>query len=100
MRLELNSVPDDPTHDHLTGLLGMALSGIRRPFLIVLPDAGKSTVAFRAWVSDHGTQTPFDGVLRANPVLSVDGELLIALGPVVEVTVFKDGASTQTPLAA
>jgi hypothetical protein len=90
MRVDLNMVPNHPTHDDDTGLLGMALTGERRHFLIVLPDAGKSTVAFRAWVSDEGIQTPFDGVLRANPVLSVDGEVIIAFGPVVATTEEED----------
>jgi hypothetical protein len=95
MRVELNSVPDDPTHDHLTGLLHMALTKERRDFLVVMPDPGKSTVAFRGWVSDHGTQTPVDGVLRANPVLSIDGELLIAFGPVVATLAMEEEALPQ-----
>ena len=35
-------------------------------------------MAFQAWVSDHGTVTPFDGVLRSTPVLTVDGALVWA----------------------
>jgi hypothetical protein len=75
MRVELNLVPDHPTHDETTGFIALALGKIRRDWLIVLPDAGKTTVAFQAWVSDHGTVTPFDGVLRATPVLSIDGQM-------------------------
>jgi hypothetical protein len=75
MRVEVNLVPNHPTHDETTGFIGLALGKIRRDWLIVLPDAGKTTVAFQAWVSDHGTVTPFDGVLRATPVLSIDGQM-------------------------
>lgn len=75
MRVEINLVPAHVTHDETTGFIGLALGKIRRDWLIVLPDAGKTTVAFQAWVSDHGTVTPFDGVLRANPVLTVDGAM-------------------------
>jgi hypothetical protein len=75
MRVEVNLVPDHPTHDELTGMIFLALGKIRRDWLIVLPDAGKTTVAFQAWVSDHGTVTPFDGVLRSTPVLSIDGQM-------------------------
>ena len=73
MRVELNLVPDHPTHDETTGMIFLALGKIRRDWLIVFPDAGKTTVAFQAWVSDHGTVTPVDGVLRSTPVLSIDG---------------------------
>jgi hypothetical protein len=73
MRVEINLVPAHPTHDEITGLIGLALNKVRRDWLVVLPDAGKTTIAFQAWVSDHGTQTPVDGVLRSNPMLSIDG---------------------------
>jgi hypothetical protein len=76
MRVELNLVPDHPTHDETTGFIALALGKIRRDWLIVLPDVGKTTVAFQAWVSDHGTVTPFDGVLRATPTLSIDGAMV------------------------
>jgi hypothetical protein len=75
MRVEINLVPDHATHDETTGLIGLALGKIRRDWLIVLPDTGKTTVAFQAWVSDHGTVTPVEGVLRSTPVLSIDGQM-------------------------
>ena len=78
MRVEINLVPNHPTHDETTGFIGLALGKIRRDWLVVLPDAGHSTMAFQAWVSDHGTVTPFDGVLRSTPVLTVDGALVWA----------------------
>lgn len=79
MRVELNLVPDNPTHDEVTGLLFLALNKISRDFLVVFPDAGKSAVAFKAFVSDHGAQTPVEGLLRATPVLSIDGQMLWAM---------------------
>lgn len=75
MRVEVNLVPSHPTHDETTGLIFLALNKIRRPWLIVLPDVGKTTVAFEARVTDHGTVTPIEGVLRSTPVLSVDGAM-------------------------
>ena len=81
MRLELNLVPDHPTHDEVTGLIGLALGKTRRDWLIVFPDVGRSVVAFQGWVSDHGTQTPVDGLLRATPVISIDGAMLWSVTP-------------------
>ena len=81
MRLELNLVPDHPTHDEVTGLVALAAGKIRRDWLVVFPDAGKSVVAFQGWVSDLGVQTPVDGILRANPVLSIDGAMVWAVTP-------------------
>lgn len=75
MRVEVNLVPAHPTHSVGTGFLGLNLNKIRRDWLIVLPDVGKTTIAFEAWVSDQGTVTPHDGVLRANPVLTIDGPM-------------------------
>lgn len=76
MRLDLNLVPAHPTHNLSTGLIGLALGRENRPWLVVFPDAGKTTVAFRGWVSDHGIQTPVDGALKANPVISIDAEMV------------------------
>jgi hypothetical protein len=72
-RVEINLVPAHPTHNGTTGLIYLALNKIRRDWLVVLPDTGKTTVAFQARVTDHSTVTPFDGVLRATPLLSIDG---------------------------
>jgi hypothetical protein len=79
-RVEINLVPDDPTHDHLTGVQFLNLGKIRRDWMIVLPDTGKSVVAFQAWVSDEGTMAPVDGVLRATPILSIDGAMIFSMG--------------------
>lgn len=75
MRLTINLIPTHPTHDEDTGLLFLAITKTRRDFLVVFPDVGKTTVAFQARVMDHGTQTPMEGVLRATPVLSIDGAM-------------------------
>ena len=75
MRVEINLVPDHVTHGITDGMIGLALAKIRRDWLIVLPDAGKSAMAFQAYISDHSTLTPFDGVLRATPVFSIDGKM-------------------------
>jgi hypothetical protein len=72
MRVEINLVPDHPTHDATTGLMHLAIGKIRRDWLVVLPDIDKTTIAFAAWVTDHSTVTPVAGVLRSTPVLSID----------------------------
>jgi hypothetical protein len=74
-RLDINLVPAHATHNGTTGLIYLALNKIRRDFLVVLPDTGKTVVAFQARVIDHSTVTPFDGVLKSTPVLSVDGRM-------------------------
>jgi hypothetical protein len=79
-RVEINLVPAHPTHDHLTGVQFLNLSKIRRDWMVVFPDTGKSVVAFQAWVSDEGTMAPTDGVLRANPILSIDGVMIFSMG--------------------
>jgi hypothetical protein len=79
-RVEINLVPSHATHDHLTGVQFLNLGKIRRDWMVVLPDTGKSVVAFQAWVSDEGTVAPVDGVLRANPILSIDGIMMFSMG--------------------
>src|SRR5262245_5071473 len=83
MRIEINLVPHHPTHDDLTGLVYLAVGKIRRDWLVVLPDAGKTTVAFAAWVTDHSTVTPIAGVLRSTPVLTIDEMMQFSLPAVV-----------------
>ena len=79
--LELNLIPNNPTHDHLTGLIALAAGKTRRDWLVIFPDVGRSAVAFQGWVSDLGVQTPVDGLLRANPVISIDGRMEWAVTP-------------------
>jgi hypothetical protein len=78
MRLDINLVLAHATHDKLTGLLYVALNKIRRDWLVVFPDAGKTAVFFDAWVSDWGSATPVGGVLSAAPMVTVDGEMFWA----------------------
>jgi len=80
MRVEINLVPNHPTHDDQTGLVYLAVNKIRRDWLVVLPDADKTTIAFDAWVTDHSTVTPIAGVLRSTPVLTIDEQMLFAFG--------------------
>lgn len=51
MRLSLNHVPDHPTHDGTTGLWFLMVNRIRRPYLLVLPDAAKTTWWYSGWVT-------------------------------------------------
>jgi hypothetical protein len=78
MRVDINLVPDHATHDEVTGLIYLALNRIRRHWMIIFPDAGKTTFAWVGWVSDHGTNTPVADALRASPVISVDGAMIFS----------------------
>jgi hypothetical protein len=73
MRVTINLVPAHATHDKLTGLIFLALGRIRRDWLIVFPDAGKTTLHMLGYITSHVTVTPVDGVLRATPMLTPDG---------------------------
>src|SRR4029434_8211662 len=75
MRLDINYVPSIATHNATTGLLYLAMNRLRRDWLVVFPDVGRTTIFLNAWVSDHGAQTPVSGVLRATPTLTVDGAM-------------------------
>jgi hypothetical protein len=73
MRVTINLVPAHATHDKLTGLIFLALGRIRRDWLIVFPDVGKTTLHMLGYITSHTAVTPVDGVLRAMPMLTPDG---------------------------
>jgi hypothetical protein len=72
MRVDLNMVPADPTHDNITGLLASALSEVKRPWMLVYPTVPRAAAAWEGWVSDHGTQFPI-GPLQGSVVIAIDG---------------------------
>jgi hypothetical protein len=73
MRVTVNLVPAHVTHNATTGMLFLALGRIRRDWLIVFPDVGKTTLHMLGYITSHTTVTPVDGVLRAMPMLTPDG---------------------------
>lgn len=70
MRLSLNLVPDDPTHDPLTGLEYLLVNKIGRWFMLVFPDPAKTAWAFSGWVTSHRVQGPVAGLLTAETILT------------------------------
>lgn len=78
IQVTLNFVGDDPTHDGVTGLIHLALLRLSRPFLVVVPDATKTTIHFRAWVTDHPHSFPI-GALQTQATLSLDGRMTLSL---------------------
>lgn len=80
MRLTINLVPEHVTHDKTTGLLALALGKLEREWLVVFPDAGRATLHLAGWITAHTSVTPVDGVLRANPVLTPDGQIVFSHG--------------------
>ncbi|HEX6827143.1 MAG TPA: hypothetical protein VF077_12570 [Nitrospiraceae bacterium] len=70
IRLSLHLVPDDPTHDPVTGLEHLLLNKLERWFLIVFPDPAKTAWAFSGWVTTHRVQGPVAGLLTADTTIT------------------------------
>jgi hypothetical protein len=71
----INWDPADSTHDSATGLKSLADSGKQANFQIVLPDANLTTFEFAAIVDDFQPEAPVNGILKANIVLAVCGDI-------------------------
>ncbi|MBA2627186.1 MAG: hypothetical protein H0U85_04185 [Gemmatimonadales bacterium] len=69
---EVNWIPDDPTQDHLTGLLADQQAGTVRNWQIVLP-AGLLTWGFRGYVKKFNPDIPTDKELKASVTIKVSG---------------------------
>lgn len=78
IRLSLNLVPDDPTHDPVTGLEHLLLNKLNRWFLIVFPDPNKTAWAFAGWVTTHRVQGPVAGLLTADTTITFTDVGLLA----------------------
>lgn len=72
---QINWDPADATHDGATGLKALADSGEAANFQIVLPDDDVTTFQFSAMVETFKPSAPVQGILRADVVLAIDGEV-------------------------
>jgi hypothetical protein len=73
MRVEVNLVPNHPTHNPTTGFIALAQGRISRPWMLVFPDTQKSATWMQAWVSDEAADAVVTAQLRATFVLALDG---------------------------
>lgn len=84
MRLDINLVPDHPTHDETTGLLSLYNSGVRRDWLLVLPPypgtGVKATGHLYGAVTYYTLPLPVTGAVQAQMELSFDGAFTWASG--------------------
>jgi len=74
MRVDVNWVPLHATHDKLTGLLYVALSGVSKPWLLITPGTPHAICAFRGWVSEHSSTMPI-GPLATTVTIAIDGQM-------------------------
>lgn len=79
MQLDVNLVPDHPSHDALTGLLALYNSGAGRDWLLVLPPypatGVKATAHFFGRVIYYTVNLPVTAALQAQITLAGDGAL-------------------------
>lgn len=78
LRLDLNFVPLDPTHDQLTGLIFLGIGRFRRSWLLVWPNAGKATAWWQGYVADWTEQLPVTREMQGSAVVTVDREMVWA----------------------
>lgn len=78
MRVSLNFVPTHATHDATTGLYKLLHDRIRRPLMVVLPDAGKKTWFMTGIVTGWDGSHPVNGALTAQVSILSAGDLVLA----------------------
>jgi len=74
MSLQINYVPDQPTHNHITGLLKAYNDGTRLIFRETYPD--QSYHMFSGFVANFQPTAPVDDVLTADVTLAPTGRSL------------------------
>ncbi len=75
--VKCNWIPDDPTQDENTGLLGDLLGRGRRNYRFILPDAGSTSVTIYAYVKTSSPDTPL------KEGMTIEFTIKVAGGPIV-----------------
>lgn len=70
---EINYLPGDGTHDELTGLLSLLVSGETRNFKLVYPSPSSKTVTVSGIVTKFEQKSPVDGILTASVSIALNG---------------------------
>jgi len=79
VRLDINMVPTNPTHNPTTGLEYLLLTKTRRSYLVVFPDVLKSAWWFRGFVTGYRVAGPVAGILTAAVMIEmIDTPILAA----------------------
>lgn len=71
--LPINFIPDDPTHDAVTGIQQDMLNRTLRNWQLVYPDDGGNGYAFAAYVTGFKPSAPVKGKLSADVKLMISG---------------------------
>ncbi len=71
--LELNFIPQEPTHSYSSGLLSDMLNRTRRNFQIVFPDAGSTTWLIPGIITQFDMSADPAAVLMATLTIKVSG---------------------------
>jgi hypothetical protein len=78
MRIACNWIPAHPTHNATTGLMFLMGQRVTRRYMLVWPDANKTTWLMFAWVTEDRKSAPVAGALTSAIQLEIDGAPLLA----------------------
>lgn len=73
INLDINFVPQDPTHSYSTGLLSDFLNRTRRNFALVFPDEGSTTWIFPGIITNFETNSDPADVLMGSVTIKIAG---------------------------
>jgi hypothetical protein len=82
MRVTINHVPGDPTHDETTGIWNLFVNRTRRPIMIVLPGtpaAARTVWCMTASVTGWNENMPVNAALTAQIGIEGAGDLVLAV---------------------
>lgn len=71
---DINLIPDEATHDHVTGLLKDFIDGVKRNFQLVFPDDAATVWQFAGFVLNYEPSAPVDGLLTASLTVEITGD--------------------------
>ena len=78
VRLDLNFVPTNATHNATTGLNHLMLAKIRTNFLLVFPNTTKTSWRFTGYVAQMREAAPVAGVLTSSVTLEMSDQPILA----------------------